>query len=739
MKRIIALFISLFMVACLFSACEENKPTEEKETEKYGKIIYVSVDGNDSNDGAESSPLATFGGAVAKVREYKTANGLPDGGIKVEFESGIYKVTEGVVFTDEDSGEEGKPIVYAAADGSEVIFDGGITLSSADFKPVNDDFKAILQTEEAKNSVLEIDLIAAGFGDYEEFAVPSLDKDDPGFASSDWTNILYVNNETQTVARWPNGEYEAGELFKPWDKSYTWFRIPSEKAGLWSSVDNMHAFGYARNAWSPAYTDSVCVDTENSAVGIALKHYSSENNRFYLFNIPCELDEPGEYYIDAAADKLYYWPVEGFENAKISLSNLRGWFIDIDSCDYISFDGLTIENLRFGAIHGTGSDITINGCILRCMSNNAIELVGNRHTISNNELAHLGFYGMLIDGGDTNTYGSACSVIVNNKVHDIAEVYRSSTRCIAVNGSGFYIAHNELYNSPHEAIKVIASNSMVEYNEIYNVCSEVSDSGAIYSNGSYSIGATVYRYNYIHDITGRAGMTAGNAIYIDDTCAFRTVYSNIIVNVDGRGLALSGGRNLTAYNNVMVNTGRISLDCRGFTWYPTKTSYSEGALWQSISEVDLFNSVWKYAQPELLSILEMRTTEELKPLRGIDPELLDSPAPPAYADIYSNIAYNTIPADSIIRSDNIINGGSYIIKNFVDGHATPLETEGNGDVVGSAYLFGSIHDNLMYLDEASDIFVDPVNGNFFLKDDSRVYRDIVGFEKWDYSLIGIQK
>ena len=120
MKRIIALFISLFMVACLFSACEENKPTEEKETEKNGKIIYVSVDGNDSNDGTESSPLATFGGAVAKVREYKTANGLPDGGIKVEFESGIYKVTEGVVFTDEDSGEEGKPIVYAAADGSEV-------------------------------------------------------------------------------------------------------------------------------------------------------------------------------------------------------------------------------------------------------------------------------------------------------------------------------------------------------------------------------------------------------------------------------------------------------------------------------------------------------------------------------------------------------------------------------------------------------------------------------------------
>ena len=41
--------------------------------------------------------------------------------------------------------------------------------------------------------------------------------------------------------------------------------------------------------------------------------------------------------------------------------------------------------------------------------------------------------------------------------------------------------------------------------------------------------------------------------------------------------------------------------------------------------------------------------------------------------------------------------------------------------------------------DLKDVFVDAANGNFFLKEDSKVYRDIIGFEKWDYSLIGRQK
>ena len=158
MKRFIALLLIFVMTVCLFSACNTEKepdPQEDPVIKDFGKVFYVSVNGNDANEGTEESPLATLGGAVAKVREYKQANGLPEGGIKVEFAAGTYKVTQQTDLTEEDSGEEGKEIVYAAADGAEVIFDGGVSLNPSDFKPANDEFKALLQTDEAKANVHE--------------------------------------------------------------------------------------------------------------------------------------------------------------------------------------------------------------------------------------------------------------------------------------------------------------------------------------------------------------------------------------------------------------------------------------------------------------------------------------------------------------------------------------------------------------------------------------------------------
>ena len=48
-----------------------------------------------------------------------------------------YYVTASVEFTAEDSGEEGKPIVYRAEKDAEVIFDGGVSLNGADFIPAS--------------------------------------------------------------------------------------------------------------------------------------------------------------------------------------------------------------------------------------------------------------------------------------------------------------------------------------------------------------------------------------------------------------------------------------------------------------------------------------------------------------------------------------------------------------------------------------------------------------------------
>ena len=163
----------------------------------------------------------------------------------------------------------------------------------------------------------------------------------------------------------------------------------------------------------------------------------------------------------------------------------------------------------------------------------------------------------------------------------------------------------------------------------------------------------------------------------------------------------------------MVNTGNIALSDAGYTWYPTYNSYYDGFLWQAGFKENFLTELWRYTQPEYLSMLEMRTTEESYSLRGIVSDMLDSPAPPAYEKFYNNVVYidnYTVPTNII--TDNIIK---------------------------PAYDFGYVDRYLKYTDRAEDVFVDPANGNFFLKEDSRAYRDIIGFEKWDYSLIGPRK
>ena len=222
--------------------------------------------------------------------------------------------------------------------------------------------------------------------------------------------------------------------------------------------------------------------------------------------------------------------------------------------------------------------------------------------------------------------------VTNNHVYHFGLVGRTYKPAVKMVGAGFYIAHNEIHDAPHNAILGSGAQTIVEYNEIYDVVKCSSDAGAFYTGRNWTDKGTVIRYNYFHDIKDELFGGSPLAVYYDDCLSMQDCYCNIFVNVAGNAIGASG-RHITAYNNVCVNTGGIGIDGRGYSWYPTVTSYPDGTLWAGDVGKNYLSMLWKYSTPELVTVLEMRTTEELKPLRGIDPELLDSPAPPAYADI----------------------------------------------------------------------------------------------------------
>lgn len=58
------------------------------------------------------------------VRRLK-ANGAPQRPIRVQFASGVYPITDPVLFTLEDSGSANAPILYEAAPGAKPVIEGG--------------------------------------------------------------------------------------------------------------------------------------------------------------------------------------------------------------------------------------------------------------------------------------------------------------------------------------------------------------------------------------------------------------------------------------------------------------------------------------------------------------------------------------------------------------------------------------------------------------------------------------
>ena len=80
--------------------------------------FYVSPNGNDNNSGKENAPFATLDKARLAVRELKKTK---HGDIKVGLKGGKYILRNTLVFSLEDSGEDGQKITYEALEGEEAV------------------------------------------------------------------------------------------------------------------------------------------------------------------------------------------------------------------------------------------------------------------------------------------------------------------------------------------------------------------------------------------------------------------------------------------------------------------------------------------------------------------------------------------------------------------------------------------------------------------------------------------
>ena len=686
--------------------------TKQETTLVTDADFYVALDGSDDNDGSFEKPFATIEKARDTIRELDKS-GL--NGITVAIKAGEYRIGS-IVFTEADSGTEECPITYCAYGDGEVILNAGVTLHYADFTKVSGTLAERLY-EDARDHVYCIDLATYGItaDDYGVMhAIGSYNCANKYDGYTDGYNCeLFINEERQNIARYPNeGWLKTGEVLEEgeakqlnsnpyvdvegWDElrnpngdTYAISKELADRVNSWATLDDVWMYGYFTADWAPSSSPVEIFDYE----GLSIKNkfvavygpYEGEDGKapYYFYNVFEELDAPGEWYLDRDTGILYIYETEDFANADMMFTLSEETMIVVEDANYLTFSGLTLQGARADAMSFTGDNNTVEYCLIKNVAGSAILMEGYNNLIANNEICKTGRGCVEISGGDKETLTSSNNRVYNNLIHDWGDI--NATQGIIVRGVGVLVDHNEIFHSIDVAINYGGNDHIIEYNLIYDMSLETTDGGAIYNANSWTDYGCIVRYNAIYNM-GQPGFSTPNAIYLDNGLNGQTVYGNLLVNVPQNGIKVGGGRDNHVYNNVIINTtenGIYGIEAFYYGSMGIEVYSRHLPAWES-SPKD--TAIWQEAYPEL-AVLHFDESNQ------------DDP----------NFIGNAV--------------------NWVNGNICVNRTGELGDVEGNQNEYADFSGNAVYtMDMLNEIFVDPENGNYHVKEDSIIYELIPDFE-----------
>ena len=655
--------------------------------------FYVAPGGDDENDGSFSHPFKTIEAARDAVRALDKSGKT---GVTVAIKAGEYRT--GCIEFGADDGSESCPVTYTAYGDGEVLLNGGIKIPSSAFSRVTDSAVTDRLSGDAKQKTLVCDLFSLGLTAEDYGKIYAIGAYNTAWAySGDYTGPVYAglfaNNERCSLARYPDtgfiktgravSEGGAGTPGGPAGDTYALDRKTAARVASWKTLDDVWMMGFWRYDWADGSTPVASFDKEKGE--LTTKFYSrygvKDDAPFFFFNVLEELDSPGEWYLDRANGRLYFYPPDDISKCEVEMSVSTEPVIRVSGAEGIKFKGLTVSNTRSDAVLISGRNITVEHCRISNTGGTALIADGGNITVRDCEISNTGKGGIVLSGGDTPTLTPSGNIAVNNLICHISEIYLTYQAGIALYGVGNRAEHNEIYDSPHEAITYGGNDNIIAYNLIHEVCKITSDAGAIYAGRSWCSYGNRILYNCIYNL-GTGDFTPCG-IYLDDALSGQTVEGNLLVNIPGNALMLGGGRDLIVRNNIVVSRGErgISYDQRaidGFYggWFE-EHSGRDGNMWTDLRSSPWKTEIWQNAYPDMAKISDDMS----------DP---DSPY------------FAPNPANSRVENNLFVTGRRTV--GSVDKKV--LQYSGfSGNVLFSPAQLGSL-------------FVDAENGDYRLKDDS---------------------
>ena len=552
-----------------------------------GQKIFVSAVGDDSGDGSEEEPLKTLEKAIDVANEMREDS---DKLIEILLREGTYSVTNTIKII--NSQKDDPLLKISAYQDEKVTINAGVDIPLSAMSIADSDFTNAIIDKPNAGSVLQYNLKDAQIEDLGEISLRGHLISDEKEAQAE----LSLNGEVQKLAGWPNGEYTG--LIKPTDSNEYGkrtksgiangcsFQVNYDRPSQWSKPEQAWLSGTIGPNYEFDYYPVSRFDSEEKRVylsrGALEKYYTGPYYRFE--NVPEELDEPGEYYIDRQSGMLYFYPPEDAPKDSVLTITMSTPTLDvsgkapnsmfrIENSKNIVFENLIFKGGRGSAITGkNNSNIQFINCEINSFGENGIRFDASTDIkISDCKIHDVGQDGILfVSCGNYKTLSPSNIVVSNNDIYNFARLERSyktgidfGYRCV-----GATAANNHIHNGPHAGMIFYGVNNDIYGNEFDNLVTEFSDMDALYCNNSnypWERGNKIHN-NYFHDI-GKSSMNGRHqinvrAIRTDNRGCGLNIYENLFYNIgdggngngnNGIGAITAEGTRNRIFNNLFVD------------------------------------------------------------------------------------------------------------------------------------------------------------------------------------------